>query len=335
MISERVKASREGLRFSFYIVLGLALAEAVKKTVSIYELSTFRISNLWDFVLIKESITAEILLFIMFFTSLIRYCHGNTLCLVREPTDFRLRVLLTDIFFFIAQSLWFFVMALKLTEVRSFLIAFLGLVFFDFTWVIVKRFFWKDKLPPSTEWIISSIFSILLVSYILIKDLALYYPLTVSYFIGFYGILLFFFDYGFNHAFYTGKWDPGRLCIFVAGPYGDASPPHVIQRNIANAENVGRDILLKGHYPFIPHTMFARWERDPRFKRAEFLDSSDYWLTRCDALFYIGPSPGTDRELSLAKNMGKKIYRDINEIPEGVLWAAEIRPALKQSSLFE
>lgn len=46
----------------------------------------------------------------------------------------------------------------------------------------------------------------------------------------------------------------------------------------------------------------------------------EQWLRCCDALFYIAPSPGTDIELALAKELGMYIFYSLDEVePVGSL----------------
>jgi hypothetical protein len=36
----------------------------------------------------------------------------------------------------------------------------------------------------------------------------------------------------------------------------------------------------------------------------------------CDALLYLAPSPGADRELELAEKLGKRIYLHLDAVPD-------------------
>jgi hypothetical protein len=39
------------------------------------------------------------------------------------------------------------------------------------------------------------------------------------------------------------------------------------------------------------------------------------WLKLCDAILFLGPSRGANLELKSAKEMGKLIFRSLDEIP--------------------
>ena len=40
------------------------------------------------------------------------------------------------------------------------------------------------------------------------------------------------------------------------------------------------------------------------------------WLVECDALLFLGSSPGADIELKAAQELGLKIYYSTDEVPE-------------------
>ena len=40
------------------------------------------------------------------------------------------------------------------------------------------------------------------------------------------------------------------------------------------------------------------------------------WLDVCDALFFIGESPGANNELKIAREKGLTIYMKLEEVPE-------------------
>lgn len=112
--------------------------------------------------------------------------------------------------------------------------------------------------------------------------------------------------------------------IFIAGPYAPKdctlhSAAQLAQRNVDRAIEVGNKLIEKGHFIFIPHLShyihthyscirdYASWwyKEDNTFL--------EHWAT---ALFFLGPSPGADKELALAKKLGLKIYNSIDEVYE-------------------
>ena len=103
--------------------------------------------------------------------------------------------------------------------------------------------------------------------------------------------------------------------VYVAGPYGSPSQAEV-NANIAAAVEVGKQLALRGHTPFIPHAMTAGWEKDPRFVREDFLRIDFDWLDQSEALYFIGPSPGANRERERAERRGLPIWTSMDEVPE-------------------
>ncbi len=85
------------------------------------------------------------------------------------------------------------------------------------------------------------------------------------------------------------------------------------------AIDAGLQIWKRGHYPFIPHLthyvdLLAR-EKGVHMDWKDYLEWDRPWLETCDALLYLAPSTGADLELTMAKNLGLRIYRDVEEIP--------------------
>lgn len=103
--------------------------------------------------------------------------------------------------------------------------------------------------------------------------------------------------------------------IYVAGPYSAESPAE-IDYNVMAADFAARDIAAKGHSPFVPHTQSCGWEQDARFCYDDFLRIDFEWLEVCDAILYLGPSPGADKELEYAGILGLTVFRSVEEVPE-------------------
>ncbi len=117
------------------------------------------------------------------------------------------------------------------------------------------------------------------------------------------------------------------MLIYVAGPYSADSDAGRIA-NVNHAMAAGRVILQKGHWPFIPHLThyFDEWHNarhDVRLDAETYMQWDFAILRRCDALLYLSPSPGADRELALARELGIPIYLIVEAIPvaepEGVV----------------
>lgn len=110
--------------------------------------------------------------------------------------------------------------------------------------------------------------------------------------------------------------------IYVAGPYTGISKEER-DRNIVQADEIGRKIstigLSEGMLPrvLIPHNLTARWEDDPRFYKQYdlFLLSCFDWITNSvDALYFMGPSPGAERERSLAELLEIPVIKDMEQV---------------------
>lgn len=98
--------------------------------------------------------------------------------------------------------------------------------------------------------------------------------------------------------------------IYIAGPIS-ADTHDKMAWNVFKAIYIAKDIIKKGHFPFIPHLFwFLGLDRSWQW----WIDFDDVWLRQCDALFYMGPSPGADIELARAKERGLKIIYSLDEL---------------------
>lgn len=106
--------------------------------------------------------------------------------------------------------------------------------------------------------------------------------------------------------------------IYIAGPY-TASSKADIEKNVRDAIDTGIAVLKKGHYPYIPHLTHYVDLRSKQInaglKWEDYIEWDHIWLDFCDALLYLGQSRGANIELEYAKQSGKKIFYNLNEIP--------------------
>lgn len=109
------------------------------------------------------------------------------------------------------------------------------------------------------------------------------------------------------------------MIIYVSGPL---SAPTAAARleNVESAIRAGLAVMGKGHTPLIPHlTHFvealATREQTGVIEYEHWLRMDFEILDRCDALLYLGPSPGADRERARALAQGKPVFTDVEEIP--------------------
>jgi hypothetical protein len=108
------------------------------------------------------------------------------------------------------------------------------------------------------------------------------------------------------------------LRIYVAGPYSaDAFSER--EANVNVAVDTAIALFQMGHFPYVPHlTHFVdirsheigailHWE--------DYLRWDEAWLEVCDALIYLAPSPGADKEFQRARSLGKQVFRSMAEVP--------------------
>lgn len=112
--------------------------------------------------------------------------------------------------------------------------------------------------------------------------------------------------------------DAVSMKIYIAGPY-TAKNESEMENNSNKAIDAGIEVYKKGHIPFIPH--LTHWV-DRRCKANNILfEYEDYmrwdiqWLKACDAIIYLGSSKGADQELKIAEDLGKQVFRSLNEVP--------------------
>ena len=218
-----------------------------------------------------------------------------------------------DILGFSFQALLFYVYSIKFYDLHFSYYMILILCIIDSIWLIILML--KGiKDSTSKEWLIHNILMVLFVLRIFyynnyIDDLHCSYFLFIVAYIGLIT------DFKFNHEFYLPSKKGPALRFFIAGPYGDTEPQEIINKNVEIANNIGKQIALKGHFPFIPHKMLHGWERDGRFSEENFKRIDNKWLEFCDAIFFISESKGANEELVLARSKGLQIFKDIEEVP--------------------
>lgn len=62
--------------------------------------------------------------------------------------------------------------------------------------------------------------------------------------------------------------------------------------------------------------MMHEWEGTDQLGRERAMDLCYQWVKKCDALYFIAPSAGADRERELAKQNNIPIYRNLEDIPD-------------------
>lgn len=102
--------------------------------------------------------------------------------------------------------------------------------------------------------------------------------------------------------------------IYIAGPY-TASTPQQIGKNVKRADEIARELLYRGYDPFCPHKMTQGWENDDRLTMNDFLMMDTAYLLDCDALLFLGRSPGANKEREIAERVGMPVFENIDDIP--------------------
>ena len=108
------------------------------------------------------------------------------------------------------------------------------------------------------------------------------------------------------------------ILIYVAGPFTGDGTQCVKDSNQIQAENIGRAIKDKGHYAHVPHAATAFLENgDSEQEEWKYFMTMDLMLIdrAMDALFFIGSSPGADREKQVAEKLGISVFTDLAQIP--------------------
>ena len=108
------------------------------------------------------------------------------------------------------------------------------------------------------------------------------------------------------------------LRIYVAGPYTAETGAGKVS-NVKRAIDVGIALFKKGHIPFIPHlTHFVDLrakEKGIPIAWEEYIRWDLGWLSLCDAVIYLGSSPGADLELASAQRLGKRVFHSLDDVP--------------------
>lgn len=112
--------------------------------------------------------------------------------------------------------------------------------------------------------------------------------------------------------------------IYTAGPYTpkdctlhDAS--RVTSQNVDRAIEAANALMEKGHYVFVPHlTHYIHIHPSCKRDYGDWYYELDmtfltHWAT---AFFHIASSPGVDEELRVAEELGLKIFRSLEEVPD-------------------
>lgn len=103
------------------------------------------------------------------------------------------------------------------------------------------------------------------------------------------------------------------LHVYVAGPYSNDDPPREWE-NVQRAAEVGYRLFKMGHRVHVPHLATQQFHRLLPYEAFMETDLSviERWA---DTLYYLGSSPGADRELRCAMRCGHRIYYRLDQVP--------------------
>jgi len=115
------------------------------------------------------------------------------------------------------------------------------------------------------------------------------------------------------------------LMVLVAGPYrsGTHDDPTLIAKNVAAMTEAALQLFRAGHLPVL-----GEWFALPLIEQAGsqrigdavfdeiFHPVARRLVAKCDACLRIGgPSAGADEMVALARQHGKSVYFDVQELP--------------------
>lgn len=294
---EYLKSGRQAVRLLYFLIIGLAITKAID--------SLFILNGQFH---IPERSNA--LLFIVFISFVIRFFLGAYRVLSFDiDVELRRTKIVIDVIGFFIQALAFYVFALNYYNFVAANWIILIICVIDTVWLLLLAALFQIMESTFSKWVIHNIVMIIFI----LCNLFFWNNLILFVIVS---LIAFILDFVFNYEFYLSiKSTPG-LRIFVAGPYGDNQPKDIIAQNVENAKEIGKNLALKGHYPFIPHTMLHGWETDNRFTVRHFKSIDYKWLEFCDSLFFISPSTGANEELDIATKKGLQIFRNMNEVPD-------------------
>lgn len=100
--------------------------------------------------------------------------------------------------------------------------------------------------------------------------------------------------------------------IYIAGPYSRGS----IALNVRSAIAVADELLDMGFAPYLPHTSHL-WELVSPKDYEVWMRLDLAWIARCHGLLRIpGESPGADREVAEARQLGMPVFESVAQLSE-------------------
>ena len=291
-----LKSGRQAIRLLYFLIIGLSITKAIEGIFG-------------SGVPFLQIPFEHVMLFVVFFSFVSRFFLGAYRVLSYDvEIEVRRGKIVLDILVLLCQALAFYVFSLNYADAASAQIIIIVICGIGIVWVA-----WLYLLQITEEafrvWLALNVFMIIFVW--VYWTWVNYVPVLLGV-----SVAVAVADYWFNGDFFFSLKHGAALRIFVAGPYGDEDPDDTTQENVEQAKRIGKELALKGHYPFVPHTMLHGWETDKRFTLEDFKAIDFAWLEFCDALYFIAESPGANVEKELATQRGLQIFTELEQIPD-------------------
>lgn len=115
--------------------------------------------------------------------------------------------------------------------------------------------------------------------------------------------------------------------VYISGPIGNKGKcsDEEIKQNVLIAEEIYGALIEKGYAPYCPHLSYypdKKW-RDENIRELPhevWLRMDFHWVRKCKYFFYMKPeeygeSSGALMEYNLALKEGKRIFYNLDEVP--------------------
>jgi hypothetical protein len=100
------------------------------------------------------------------------------------------------------------------------------------------------------------------------------------------------------------------LKVYIAGPYAKGD----VAVNVKNAIDAADRLIEIRCVPFVPH-LFHFWHILSPHEYDVWMNLDMEWLRQCDVVLRLsGDSEGADKEVQLAKQLGKHVYTSVESL---------------------